>query len=164
MDKSRIQSSNRGFTLMEMLAVLAVLAILLTLAIPSFANRTTRTQITESMELIKNMKESINLFYMTTKKFPRTNSEAGLPAPEFLIGNYVKRIDIVDGAFNITFGNKAHTAIADKILSIRPLVVKGSPESPISWNCGLASIPEGMIASGANQTNIDGTYLPIGCF
>ena len=158
------KNNNSGFTLIEVLAVLAVVAILLTLAVPSLAYRTTRTQINESLDLIKNMKENVNLFYIASKKFPRTNDEAGLPKAEFLIGNYVQRIDLVDGAFNITFGKKAHGAIANKILSVRPLVVKGSPESPISWSCGLASVPEGMIASGVNQTDINPSYLPITCF
>lgn len=155
---------NAGFTLMELMVVLAVMAILAMLAMPSVAYRTTRTQIGESLELIKTMKESVNLFYVVSKKFPHNNIDAGIPKAELLIGNYVERIDLVDGAFNITFGKKAHSAIANKVLSLRPMVVKGSPESPISWVCGMSPVPEGMIASGANETTVSPSYLPLGCF
>lgn len=154
----------KGFTLLEMMVVLAVIAILLTFALPSYESKNVRAQIAESVELIKTLKESVTLFYMSAKKFPRNNLEAGVPKAEFLIGNYVQKIDVLNGAFNITFGNKVHNKLKGKVLTIRPMVVKDSPESPISWLCGNAHVPEGMVAVGANQTDIPNTLLPINCF
>jgi type IV pilus assembly protein PilA len=153
-----------GFTIIEMLVVIAVIAILSTIALPSFESKSTRTQTVESVELIKNLKDSVNLFYQAQHKFPRNNLQAGIPKPEFLIGNYVQRIDFVDGAFHITFGNRASAKLKDKVLSIRPMVVKGSPESPISWVCGNAKVPDGMIAVGENKTDVVSSFLPMGCF
>ena len=153
-----------GFTLLEMLAVLAVMAILLLISLPSFESKNTRTQIIESIELIKPLKESIALFYLAEHKFPRTNQEAGIPKAEFLIGNYVQAIVLENGAFHITFGNKVHSKLKNKTLSIRPMVVKDSPESPISWLCGNDAAPEGMIAVGANKTDIANSNLPMNCF
>ena len=124
--------------MIEMMAVLAVIAILSMIALPSFESKSTRAQINESIELIKNLKDSVNLFYMSEHKFPRNNLQAGIPKPEFLIGNYVQHIDFVNGAFHITFGSKTSGVLKNKILSIRPIVVKDSPESPISWLCGNA--------------------------
>jgi type IV pilus assembly protein PilA len=155
---------NNGFTMIEMIVVLAVIAILSTIALPSFESKSTRAQTIESVELIKNLKDSVNLFYQAQHKFPRNNLQAGIPKPEFLIGNYVQRIDFVNGAFHITFGNKANAKLKDKILSIRPMVVKDSPESPISWLCGNAKVPGGMIAVGENRTDVVGSYLPMNCF
>lgn len=153
-----------GFTLIEMMVVLGIIAILLTISIPSFEYRTVRSQINESVELVKTLKESVNLFYLLEKKFPRNNLEAGIPKPEFLIGNYVERIDLENGAFHITFGNKLSGNLKNKVLSIRPIVVVESPESPISWVCGNESVPAGMVAVGANKTDITNNYLPISCF
>lgn len=156
--------SNYGFTMIEMLVVIAIIAILSTIALPSFEYKNIRAQTVESVELIKTMKESVNAFYVIERKFPRSNVQAGIPKPEYLIGNYVSRIDFVNGAFHITFGNRANANIKDKIVSIRAMVVKGSPESPISWICGNAQVPEGMVAVGENKTDVPNGYLPFGCF
>lgn len=155
---------DNGFTMIEMLVVIAIIAILSTIALPSFEFKNVRAQTVESVDLIKNLKDSINLFYMGQHKFPRNNLQAGIPKPEQLIGNYVQRIDFENGAFQITFGNNVNAKLKDKILSIRPIVVKDSPESPISWLCGNARVPDGMIAVGENKTNIPNSYLPMNCF
>lgn len=159
-----MEKYNRGFTLLELMVVLAIIAILAAVAMPSFKSNNTRAQVVESVELLKNLKDSVGLFYQTQKKFPRHNDEAGIPKPEHLIGNYVERIDYVMGSFNITFGNKANGVLKKKILSVRPMVVTASPESPISWVCGNSSVPEGMTAVGVNSTNVENQYLPINCF
>lgn len=158
------RTRTKGFTLLEMMVVLAIIAILLTISLPAFESKNLRAQTTESVELIKPLKDSVNLFYVSAKKFPRDNLEAGIPKAEYLIGNYVQKIELINGAFNITFGNKANAKLKNKVLTIRPMVVKDSPESPISWLCGNSPAPEGMIAVGANNTNIPGSLLPMNCF
>jgi type IV pilus assembly protein PilA len=159
-----MKKNNRGFTLLELMVILAIIAILATMAMPSFKSNNTRAQVIESVELLKNLKDSVELFYQMQKKFPRHNDEAGIPKPVFLIGNYVERIDYVMGSFDITFGNKANGVLKKKILSVRPMVVTDSPESPISWVCGNSPVPDGMTAVGVNKTNIENQYLPINCF
>jgi len=159
-----MRKSVLGFTLLEMLAVLAIMAILLLISLPSFESKSTRAQINESLELIKPLKESVALFYLAQRKFPRSNAEAGVPKPEFLIGNYVQSVIIENGAYHIIFGNKVHAKLKNKILSVRPMVVKDSPESPISWLCGNDAVPAGMVAVGVNKTDIAINYLPLNCF
>jgi type IV pilus assembly protein PilA len=152
-----------GFTLLELMVVLAVMAILAMIALPSLTPKYTRAQINESLDLLKNLKESINVFYLAEKKFPRNNAEAGIPKPEFLLGNYVERIDFDTGAFHIIFGNKVTGVLKNRVLTVRPMVVAESPESPISWVCGNSSVPTGMMAVGQNKTDIDNIYLPLNC-
>ena len=53
----------------------------------------------------------------------------------------------------------SRTNLKEKIISVRPIRVKGSPESPISWICGLSPVPEGMEAVGNNLTNIDRSLI-----
>src|SRR5207244_12478956 len=77
--------------------------------------------------------------------------------------NYVSRIDVADGALSVTFGNLVNKSIAGKILTLQPLVVPGSPMSPMSWRCGLREIPKGMQAVGTNRTDVDGKFLPASC-
>lgn len=154
----------RAFTLIEMLVVLAIIAILLTISLPTFEAKNLRAQTVESVELIKTLKDSVNVFYVSAKKFPRNNSESGIPKAEHLVGNYVQKIELENGAFHIFFGNKANVKLKDKVLSVRPMVVKDSPESPISWLCGNSPVPEGMVAVGVNNTNVPNYLLPINCF
>jgi type IV pilus assembly protein PilA len=80
-----------------------------------------------------------------------------------LIGNYVSRVEVADGALNITFGNPVNKNIEGKILTLQPLVVPGSPMSPMSWRCGLREIPKGMQAVGTNRTDVDRKFLPATC-
>lgn len=155
---------NAGFTLIEILVVLALLAILVAMAAPSLDNKVARTQIAESVDLLKQLKEQVNTYYTLNQNFPHTNLDADIPPANKLIGNYVERVELVDGAFHINFGNKATAQLKGKTLSLRPIIVKGSAKSPMSWLCGNASIPDGMEAVGQNRTTVTAKYLPINCF
>jgi len=153
----------RGFTLIEMIIVLAIIAILALIAVPSQDPAIVRKQIAESLEIIDDYKKLVSFYHNSTLTFLKDNKEAGIPASDKLLGNYVDGIVLEDGAFHLHFGNKAHAAIKGKFLSVRPIVVKGSPQSPISWICGLAAVPDGMEATTENKTDIALNYLPVGC-
>ena len=142
-----------GFTLIEMMVVVAIIAIIALMAMPSPDPTIARRQVVESMELIEDYKKLIAFYHKSTQVFLKDNKEAGIPAPDKLLGNYVDRIDYQNGAFHLHFGNKAHTAIKNKTLSLQPIIVLDSPESPMSWICGKASVPAGMKAVGENRTD-----------
>lgn len=154
---------NDGFTLIEMLVVIAIIAILAMIAMPSPDPTIARRQVIESMELVEDYKKLVAFYHKSTQVFLKDNKEAGIPAADKLLGNYVDRIDLKDGAFHVHFGNKAHPNIKNKTLSIQPVMVKGSPESPISWICGKAAVPAGMQAVGENRTDLELKDLPLGC-
>jgi type IV pilus assembly protein PilA len=154
---------NNGFTLIEMLVVIAIIAILAMIAMPSPDPTIARKQVIESMELIEDYKKLVAFYHKSTQVFLKDNKEAGMPAADKLLGNYVDRIDFKDGAFHMHFGNKAHANIKNKTLSIQPIMVKGSPESPISWICGKAAVPAGMQAVGENRTDVELKDLPLNC-
>lgn len=154
---------NKGFTLIEMLVVIAIIAILALIAMPSPDPTIARRQVIESMELVEDYKKLVAFYHKSTQVFLKDNKEAGIPAADKLLGNYVDRIELKDGVFHVHFGNKAHTTIKDKTLSIQPIMVKGSPESPISWICGKAAVPAGMQAVGENRTDLELKDLPLNC-
>ena len=114
----------QGFTLVEMLVVLAIIAVLFTLALPSPGSSLTRTQVTEALTLIEDFKALAVEHYKLTGEFPVDNKKLGIPKAELLVGNYVTKIEVEKGAFHIYFGNKANAPIKDKVLSVRPVVVK----------------------------------------
>ena len=59
--------------------------------------------------------------------------------------------------------NDADTRVAGEILSIRPLVVPGSPLTPLSWNCGYREAPTGMEPVGENRSTVEPKYVPSAC-
>ena len=153
----------RGFTLIEIMVVVAIIAILALMALPSPDPAIARKQVIESMELIEDYKKLVAFYNKSTQVFLKDNKEAGIPAADKLLGNYVDRIDLKDGAFHIHFGNKAHPNIKGKTLSVQPIMVQGSPESPISWICGKAAVPTNMKAVGENRTDLELKDLPLNC-
>jgi type IV pilus assembly protein PilA len=70
---------------------------------------------------------------------------------------------VIDGALHVELGNRINALLDGQVLSLRPMVVTGSPESPISWTCGNAEPPVGMEAIGENRTTVDDRFLPPTC-
>jgi type IV pilus assembly protein PilA len=153
----------RGFTLIELMIVVAIIGILASIAIPAYQDYTIRAQVVEAFSLASELKGSIQEFRKDRGRMPANNAEAGVPEPRYLIGNYVTRIEVQDGALNIEFGNNANTLLKGKVLTLQPLVVTGSPSSPMSWRCGSRAIPGGMETVGQNRTDVDRKYVPASC-
>ena len=155
--------TTKGFTLIEMMVVVAIIAILAMIAMPSPDPAIARKQVIESMQLVEDYQKLVAFYHKSAQVFLKNNKEAGIPAADKLLGNYVDRIDLDDGAFHLHFGNKAHPSIKNKTLSIQPVMVNGSPESPISWICGKAAVPPNMKAVGENRTDLELKDLPLNC-
>ena len=153
----------RGFTLIELMIVVAIIGILAAIAIPAYQDYTIRAQVVEAFSLASELKGSIQEFRKERGRFPANNAEAGVPEPKYLIGNFITRIEVRAGVLTMQFGNNANLLLKDKLLSLQPLVVTGSPASPMSWRCGLRAIPTGMEAVGENRTNLDRKFVPASC-
>ena len=158
-----MSTKSLGFTLIEMIVVLAVVAILLTLALPDNSGAIVRTQVRESVNLLDGLQPAVADRYRLTGEFPRDNEAAGIPPAEKIKGNFVSQVVLRKGAFHIEFGNKIRADLAGKRLSVRPVYVQDSPQSPVSWICGNDSVPAGMAAAGENHTDIDINFLPYSC-
>lgn len=154
---------NDGFSMLELMVVLAVIAILALLAVPNFSDKVVRDQIAEALPLADVAKGPVAAAWATGRTFPVDNASAGLPAADRIVNNYVSSVAVREGAIDITFGNRAHSLIKGKILTLRAAVVVEAPVVPVTWVCGYAAAPDKMTMRGLDNTNIPKQYLPLKC-
>jgi type IV pilus assembly protein PilA len=153
----------RAFTLIEMLVVLAIIAILALMAIPSTQDRVIRAQIVEAVPLADVAKKPVVLAWAATQTLPADNAAAGLPAADKIVNNFIRAVAVEHGAIHITFGNRAHAAIAGRVLTLRPAVVTDAPVVPVTWVCASATAPAVMAVMGSDRTDVPAQYLPLNC-
>ncbi len=158
-----INRIRHGFSMLEMVIVLAVISILALMAVPSMFDSTIRQQVQDGAALSNVAKVGVMTAYALTNEMPANNEAAGVPLADKIVGNYITRVEVVDGAVTLTFGNSVNSSIKGKKLTFRPAVVKDSPTVPIAWLCNTAAVPNGMTVFGANRTDIPAKWLPISC-
>ena len=93
-------------------------------------------QVMEGLNLSGGAKAAVTEYYMDQKKFPATNIEAGVAAPDAIRGRFVSSVAIRDGVITVTYGGDAAPSIAGKTLMLSPRGNRGSVE----WSCSSRSI------------------------
>lgn len=155
--------ASRGFTLIELMIVIAILGMMATLALPSYLDRVVRAQVGEGMQLTEFVRQAVQESWRRNGRLPKDNAAAGLPPGDMIVGNYVARVDLEDGAVSITYGQRSNRYLTGKRLTLRPAVVEAHLAVPIAWVCGTASVPERMKVRGADRTDLPPNFMPIDC-
>lgn len=156
-------ATQRGFSLIEMMAVIVIMGILALVAIPSSMGKIIKEQITAALPLADVAKAPIVAAWSLSQVMLADNAAADLPSSNKVVSNFISDTKVENGAIHMTFGNKAHPKIKDKILSLRPAVIEESKVVPVAWVCGNAKAPDNMTVKGENRTNIPDEYLPRLC-
>ncbi len=160
---NKAQSTSHGFSAIEMMVVVAIIAILAMIAIPSSLGRVIKEQVKAALPLADVAKEPVAQAWKLTTKLPADNLAAGLPAEDKVVSNFISSTRVENGAIHLTFGNKAHTALKGKVITLRPAVIEGAPVVPVEWVCGKAKAPDKMSVKGMNRTTVPDEYLPMLC-
>jgi type IV pilus assembly protein PilA len=158
-----MKNNQQGFTLIELLIVVAIIAIISTMALPSYQDRTIRAQVAMAISMADPAKKDIEEFYRSKGTLPKNNAQAGLPKPDKFVGNYVERLTVNNGVIELVLGNRINKNAAGKTLLLRPAIVADAAKVPISWVCGAASVPKGMIAAEKNTSTLSVRQMPVEC-
>lgn len=153
----------QGFTMIEMMTVLVVVAVLALIALPSYQDRMLRTQVKEGQAMVEFVKQAVAVHYALKKTMPDDNAAASLPPEDRIVSTNVAKVAVIAGTVNIVYGNKAHKAIAGKVLTLRPAIVEDYPQVPIAWVCGKAKVPDKMTVQGKDATSLPAIATPVDC-
>ncbi|HQT42843.1 MAG: pilin [Halothiobacillus sp.] len=134
----------RGFTLIELMIVIAIIGILASIALFAYQDYVVRAQVSEGLTLVGGPQLALAEWQSSHPSFPNSgnpgnNTSLGLPAPSSISGNYVSSVTVIDGGkIELTYGNKANTAIAGsaKLCTLSPIT---SSPGAIRWSaaCGF---------------------------
>lgn len=156
-----------GFTLLELMFVVAIIGILAGLAIPQYQGYLVRARISEGLIQSSVATKAVADYYSFHGRFPADNLAAGLPQPTAFAGEYMERLDLVDGAIHIRYRRETMGAEWQGdavVLTLRPASIDAYPPgNTLAWLCGQVLPVSGMLAHGEDRTTIPAEYLPPSC-
>ncbi|MEZ5504208.1 MAG: pilin [Halioglobus sp.] len=147
-----MNQNNKGFTVIELMAVVAIVSILTVIALAVYSDYVVRSKVAEAMGFAAEARTAVSGYYYTERKMPVSNSQAGLvPPEEYGRFDNIRRIEIVTrpkpGTIEITFrlvGTKADNKLLQLVPSTlneivfwtcRPPTVNGIDVNQVPPNC-----------------------------
>jgi type IV pilus assembly protein PilA len=166
-----MNTTQKGFTLIELMIVVAIIGILAAVAIPAYQNYVIRGQVTEGLSLAAGWKTAIAEFYAQNGTFPTGASTTG-SATQIAVANagvgasagkYVSNVTVVAGGqIKITYsGPSVNAKLTGGVLDISPGL---DANNDVVWICGKAAVPATVtVAPQADATTVVAAYLPSSC-
>jgi type IV pilus assembly protein PilA len=130
-----MKSSQKGFTLIELMIVVAIIAILAAIAIAQYQDYAIRAQVSEGATLADGAKTAVAEFVNNHGRFSANNESYGLAQSTSISGRYVDSLTAANGVIDVQFGGMAHANIQGGHLLFSPVTHAGS----IEWICNRSN-------------------------
>jgi type IV pilus assembly protein PilA len=147
-------NQNKGFTIIELMAVVAIISILAVIALAAYSDYVVRSKVSEGLTFAAEAKTSVSEYYSTRRDLPANNADAGLPSPtqyELNSYNFVHFVQVTNtptkGTIAIKFKLRGSTA-DNKVLNLIP----DTSGETITWTC-----------EPADTNGIDDKFVPANC-
>ena len=131
-------TTQKGFTLIELMIVIAIIGILAAIAIPAYQDYIARSQMTEALNLASGQKTAVAETYGQIGTWAGIESEEfGIPLETTISGKYVKQVEVAAGKITATMqASGVSKGITSGNLVLSPTDTGGS----IDWSCTSADI------------------------
>ncbi len=130
-----------------LIAPIFVIAILAAIAIPAYQKYIVRAQGMESIAISADARNHVADFYNRSKRYPRDNTEATLPAGTKITGKYVSQVEVDHGKVTVYYDSvKASTQLIGRHIVFTPI----PNGTQMTWEC-------------RSESDVEEAYLPNVC-
>jgi len=141
-----METSQGGFTLVELMVTLAVLSFLITIAMPAYQNYTIRTKISELMVFADLARSNLSEYYMSSGEMPGTPEQANINT-DASQSEYIGSV-----AFSSTASTATITYTVSNLSVTGDIALVGTATANgIVWSCSTPA------------TTLSSEYLPQNC-
>ena len=143
------KSTQRGFTLIELMIVVAIIGILAAIALPAYQDYTARAQASEGLSATAGLRSDIAEYYSRTGDWPDDGDDIGTNLADIANANLISGVTLEgDGLITVTW-DSAESALDGDML-IQPRNAAQGPQS--GWYCEASDgMEENHLPGGCRQ-------------